>query len=125
MGAEMKWAENKIRWFLFYFIFGSLFYIVLFPASIIWKILSEYILPDIKFYYRFYLTSYFENIVEGKDGYDEIYQTREERLEMFNKIAAHEGHNWWIRQKLQRHLKLINKRFNYEPIRHQETPACP
>lgn len=117
VGAEMKFFKSKVLGFVFYFLFGSAIYIFV-PLFAIWEFFSKYIIPELKFYYRFYFTSYFFDIVNNKNGRGKG-KSKEDWLKEWNRLSN--SHTGWTKHKLKRHVSLLNKKFNYKPqLRHQE-----
>ena len=68
-------------------LFGVLGYLIYFLFLVLFSPILGWIYKEIQFQYRFYFTSYWDDIFLD-DNYSEDYKTREEKLERMKQIMA-------------------------------------
>ncbi len=84
------------------FLFGGILIPLIYGFNPITKI-REWVIREVKFQYRFYLTDYWDKIFLD-DDYSEDFKTREEKLKMAEKVSKNS-------KQIQRHNKQIQKKY--------------
>lgn len=66
-----------------------------------WK---DYIWTEVSFYYKVHYTTWFEDLIKKKPN----------MLFEWNRLVTRHKEGTWIQRKLKRHVKVINKKFEYD-----------
>lgn len=103
-------VRNQGNWKKYLVIFIGSF--VGFPVVIIWysiewiryNIWKDYIWTEISFYWKFYRTTFFDDIVAENPN----------ALWNWNRLFRAHKPGSWVRRRLKRHVTLLNKKYKYD-----------
>lgn len=109
LARDWRWSDYKVLYLIGYLLLGLLVPIG-FLISLVWEILIEYVWKEIQFYYRFYLTNYYEGLVKKSTTTKDFLKGANELSAIWDKTYP----DTFTQKRIKRHVDLINKRFNYD-----------